>query len=101
MEATPGAPPTSTARDEPDRPGEPLNLKQVARELGVHYMTAYRYVRHGRLPERRHRQLRRRLGGSEATPFHSGGGCGTMPVPRRSTTPPVWPLGVPAPQEEP
>lgn len=29
-----------------------LNLKQVARHLGVHYMTAYRYVRHGRLPAR-------------------------------------------------
>lgn len=27
-----------------------LNLKQVARRLGVHYMTAYRYVRSGRLP---------------------------------------------------
>jgi excisionase family DNA binding protein len=27
-----------------------LNLKQVARELGVHYMTAYRYVRQGQLP---------------------------------------------------
>lgn len=27
-----------------------LNLKQVARHLGVHYMTAYRYVRQGRLP---------------------------------------------------
>lgn len=27
-----------------------LNLKQVAAELGVHYMTAYRYVRQGRLP---------------------------------------------------
>lgn len=26
-----------------------LNLKQVAAELGVHYMTAYRYVRAGRL----------------------------------------------------
>lgn len=31
----------------------PLNLKQVARLLDVHYMTAYRYVRHGRLPARR------------------------------------------------
>jgi excisionase family DNA binding protein len=30
-----------------------LNLKQVAAELGVHYMTAYRYVRTGRLPARR------------------------------------------------
>jgi excisionase family DNA binding protein len=29
---------------------EPLNLKQVARALGVHYMTAYRYVRQGLLP---------------------------------------------------
>ena len=31
----------------------PLNLKQVARRLGVHYMTAYRYVRQGVLPARR------------------------------------------------
>lgn len=30
-----------------------LNLKQVAAELGVHYMTAYRYVRTGRLPARK------------------------------------------------
>jgi len=30
-----------------------LNLKQVARVLDVHYMTAYRYVRAGRLPARR------------------------------------------------
>lgn len=30
-----------------------LNLKQVARALDVHYMTAYRYVRQGRLPARR------------------------------------------------
>lgn len=30
-----------------------LNLKQVARLLDVHYMTVYRYVRHGRLPARR------------------------------------------------
>lgn len=27
-----------------------LTLNQAADELGVHYMTAYRYVRHGRLP---------------------------------------------------
>ncbi|HLU43332.1 MAG TPA: helix-turn-helix domain-containing protein, partial [Microthrixaceae bacterium] len=32
---------------------ETLNLKQVAQRLGVHYMTAYRYVRTGRLPARR------------------------------------------------
>ena len=31
-----------------------LNLKEVARLLDVHYMTVYRYVRHGRLPARRH-----------------------------------------------
>lgn len=30
-----------------------LNLKQVAARLGVHYMTAYRYVRQGRLPATR------------------------------------------------
>ncbi len=30
-----------------------LNLKQVAASLGVHYMTAYRYVRTGRLAARR------------------------------------------------
>lgn len=30
-----------------------LNLKQVASELGVHYMTAYRYVRQGRLSAHR------------------------------------------------
>jgi excisionase family DNA binding protein len=34
-----------------DRPG--LNLKQAAAALDVHYMTAYRYVRTGRLPARR------------------------------------------------
>jgi MerR family transcriptional regulator, light-induced transcriptional regulator len=31
----------------------PLTLPQVAEKLGVHYMTAYRYVRTGRLPARR------------------------------------------------
>lgn len=34
--------------------GDDLNLKQVAARLGVHYMTAYRYVRQGRLPASRH-----------------------------------------------
>jgi methanogenic corrinoid protein MtbC1 len=34
-------------------PSEELNLKQAAALLGVHYMTAYRYVRTGRLPARR------------------------------------------------
>src|SRR3954467_8280277 len=32
--------------------GEWSNLKQVARALDVHYMTAYRYVRQGRLAAR-------------------------------------------------
>jgi excisionase family DNA binding protein len=31
----------------------PLSLPEVAEKLGVHYMTAYRYVRTGRLPARR------------------------------------------------
>jgi excisionase family DNA binding protein len=33
--------------------GAGLNLKRAARLLGVHYMTAYRYVRQGRLPATR------------------------------------------------
>jgi excisionase family DNA binding protein len=36
-----------------DRATGELNLKQVAASLGVHYMTAYRYVRQGRLEARR------------------------------------------------
>ncbi len=32
---------------------QPLTLLQAADELGVHYMTAYRYVRTGRLPAKR------------------------------------------------
>ncbi len=35
-----------------ERPAE-MNLKQAAASLGVHYMTAYRYVRTGRLRARR------------------------------------------------
>lgn len=31
-------------------PPDDLNLKQVAARLGVHYMTAYKYVRQGQLP---------------------------------------------------
>ncbi len=34
-------------------PTKPLTLPQVAERLGVHYMTAYRYVRTGRLPAKR------------------------------------------------
>jgi excisionase family DNA binding protein len=33
---------------------DPITLQQAADELGVHYMTAYRYVRTGRLPAVRH-----------------------------------------------
>jgi excisionase family DNA binding protein len=33
---------------EPARP-ETLTLHEAAERLGVHYMTAYRYVRHGQL----------------------------------------------------
>jgi len=35
--------------------GEPLTLPQAAQELGLHYMTVYRYVRTGRLPAKRAR----------------------------------------------
>ena len=32
---------------------EPISLQEAAQRLGVHYMTAYRYVRTGRLPAQR------------------------------------------------
>ncbi len=32
---------------------QPLSLPEAAKELGVHYMTVYRYVRTGRLPAKR------------------------------------------------
>ena len=32
---------------------ESISLQEAASRLGVHYMTAYRYVRTGRLPARR------------------------------------------------
>ncbi len=32
------------------RPGNPITLEDAAASLGVHYMTAYRYIRVGRLP---------------------------------------------------
>jgi excisionase family DNA binding protein len=37
----------------PHPTAEPISLREAARRLGVHYMTAYRYVRTGRLPARR------------------------------------------------
>ena len=43
----------STARSPAEPVGDALNLKQAARHLGVHYMTAYRYVRQGRLAAER------------------------------------------------
>lgn len=39
--------------DEPPGRAAGLTLQQAAARLGVHYMTAYRYVRTGRLPARR------------------------------------------------
>ncbi len=43
----------STAPSPPELVGDDLNLKQAARRLSVHYMTAYRYVRQGRLAAER------------------------------------------------
>lgn len=40
-------------RDPAHPAGARMNLKQVAQALDVHYMTAYRYVRQGRLPAER------------------------------------------------
>jgi excisionase family DNA binding protein len=67
------------ADEQPATPPAGLNLKQVAARLGVHYMTAYRYVRTGRLdahqegtawlvePEAVARFLRAATGPTEAT----------------------------------
>jgi methanogenic corrinoid protein MtbC1 len=46
-----GAQMTAEQLDRPHAPGH-LSLEEVARELGVHYMTAYRYVRTGLLAAR-------------------------------------------------
>lgn len=46
-------PPASFAERRPGGAGNELNLKQAAQRLGVHYMTAYRYVRQGRLAAER------------------------------------------------
>ncbi len=65
---------------------EALNLKQVAARLGVHYMTAYRYVRQGRLPaEREGTEWRVRAGEVErftgARTAQAGGAGGRPPAP--------------------
>lgn len=41
------------ARNEPDPVAASIDLQTAADELGVHYQTAYRWVRSGRLPVRR------------------------------------------------
>lgn len=46
-------PTASAGEGRPGAAGGELNLKQAARRLGVHYMTAYRYVRQGRLAAER------------------------------------------------
>lgn len=42
-----------TTRTAPTPLAETIGLQEAARRLGVHYMTAYRYVRTGRLPAQR------------------------------------------------
>ena len=44
--------PPTTPRQAPAA-AEPISLREAAQRLGVHYMTAYRYVRTGRLPAHR------------------------------------------------
>src|SRR5271165_1518107 len=46
---------TAVSRGGRTNMGEPLTLPQAAQELGLHYMTVYRYVRTGRLPAKRAR----------------------------------------------
>jgi excisionase family DNA binding protein len=49
-------PPPTPPPPTPTTTTEPISLREAARRLGVHYMTAYRYVRTGRLPARRNGQ---------------------------------------------
>ena len=61
---------------------QPLTLPEAAEELGVHYMTVYRYVRTGRLPAKRvggtwqiapaDLELVRRVGPGDRRPRPSG-----------------------------
>lgn len=46
-------PPALSDHDDPDDGDGDLDLADAAVTLGVHYMTAYRYVRSGRLPARK------------------------------------------------
>jgi excisionase family DNA binding protein len=69
-----------------DPPSKDLSLHEVADELGVHYMTAYRYVRIGMLPARKEGRTwkvsRADLEAMLAEPESAGAGDGT-PWPER------------------
>ncbi|HEY0716678.1 MAG TPA: B12-binding domain-containing protein [Streptosporangiaceae bacterium] len=78
----------------PLRP-EPISLREAARRLDVHYMTAYRYVRTGRLPARRDGQewqvevadLELVHPTAPAGPAASGAAAGPGPRARRDRVP--------------
>jgi excisionase family DNA binding protein len=75
----------------PARAAEPISLREAAQRLGVHYMTAYRYVRTGRLPARRAGQEwlvdPDDLGRVHADPPGSGPGSATERPARRDRVP--------------
>ncbi len=68
--------------------GRLLTLHEAAERLGVHYMTAYRYVRTGRLPATRRgalwlvdpRDLRAAAAGAGAPGRHKAAGRATIPA---------------------
>lgn len=64
----PPGPDTVAAVPEPDDPAGAVDLADAAARLGVHYQTAYRWVREGRLPAVRIRG-RYRLAGADVDAF--------------------------------
>ena len=84
--AAPGPPHLMPPRR--SEPGELLTLTEVAERLGVHYMTAYRYLRTGRLDGTKHgtewRVRPRRRGPFEAAGLPTGA-AGPAPTSRRRT----------------
>ena len=70
-----------------DTSGRTLSLHEVGEQLGVHYMTVYRYVRTGRLPATKPNGVwevdSRHLDGLRSTPVRTAGRRGRPAYPRR------------------
>jgi excisionase family DNA binding protein len=67
-------------------PPDTLSLQEAADRLGVHYMTAYRHVRTGRLPARRH-DGRWHVTEADLAAFQEPGSPGRLRAPDRAAAP--------------